>query len=143
MAEGYSKGRMPALQKWLTMNLAKIASALAVVGVLAGGGSAFLARSASVASASSNAPARATKVASTSAASAKPVVVTSTAPAAPTAADKFNTWNDGTGSTLLVDALGVLSQAKSDAAAQNLAALEADASALVASGNAALTGPRG
>jgi hypothetical protein len=132
------------------MSIAKIASALTVAGLLTGGGAAILLGSASAEA--SGAPATA-RLATHSAAPAKPATSAKTAtpvtsvppvsarPAAPTAAAKFSTWMDGTGGTVMVTDLGVLSQAKSDAAARNVAALEADAGALVASGSASLADP--
>ncbi len=123
----------------------KIVSAVVPIALLAGGGAAYLARSTPAAAALSATPASAGQLASPSAAPIKPVTsaqpVTSAKPAAATASDKFNTWINGIGATLLENDLGVLSQTKADAAAQNVAALQADASALITAGNASLADP--
>jgi hypothetical protein len=111
------------------MNLAKITTAVVLAGLLAGGGGAYLARSASPGRPAPASPAT----------MARPPGGPATATL--TASERFNNWIDGSGGTLLENAFGILSQTKSDAAARNLAGLKADASALVAYGKAALADP--
>jgi hypothetical protein len=149
------------------MKLVKIASVLAVAGLVAGGGAAYLAKS-GPAAAARGASAAAAGLAGHSGARGKlikrlkpvtlvapvrplkpvrpPVIaavtpVVTAKPAAPTASGKFNIWLDDTGRALLYHDFAVLSQARSDAAARNMAALEADAGALSAAGNASLADP--
>ena len=146
------------------MKLVKIASVLAVAGLVAGGGAAYLAKS-GTAAAARGASAAAAGLAGHSGARGKlikpvtlvapvrplkpvrpPVIaavtpVVTAKPAAPTASEKFNIWLDGTGRALLYRDFAVLSQARSDAAARNMAALDADAGALFAAGNASLADP--
>jgi hypothetical protein len=125
------------LQNGAEMNIIKIASALAVAGLLSGGGAALLTAHTTPASAASHTPAATTTVTRT-AAPAKPVTPAAAQPAAPTAAAKFTTWMNGTGGTVMVTDLGVLSQAKADAAAADITGLKADASALITAGDASL-----
>jgi hypothetical protein len=152
------------------MKLVKIASVLAVAGLVAGGGAAYLAKS-GTAAAARGASAAAAGLAGHSGARGKlikrlkpvtlvapvrplkpvtpatpPVIaavtpVVTAKPAAPTASEKFNIWLDDTGRALLYHDFAVLSQARSDAAARNMAALEADAGSLSAAGNASLADP--
>jgi hypothetical protein len=147
------------------MKLVKIASVLAVAGLVAGGGAAYLAKS-GTASAARGASAAAAGLASHSVAPlklikrvkpvtltapvqrVKPVTPTAPAappvtakPAAPAASEKFSIWLDDTGRALLYHDFAVLSEARSDAAARNMAALEADAGTLSAAGNASLADP--
>jgi hypothetical protein len=151
------------------MKLVKIASVLAVAGLVAGGGAAYLAKSGTAAAAGGAsaaaglaghsgapvklikrlkpvtlvAPARPLKPATP----ATPPVIAAVTPvvtakaAAPTASEKFTIWLDDTGRALLYHDFAVLSQARSDAAARNMAALEADAGSLSAAGNASLADP--
>jgi hypothetical protein len=163
------------------MKIVKIASALAVAGLVAGGGAAYLAKS-GTASAARGASAAAAGLGGHSAApgqlikQVKPVTLVAPVkpvkpatpatppitapvtapvtgagppitapvaarPAAPSAAEQFNVWLDGTGRALLDHDFAVLSQARSDAAARNMAALDADAGSLSAAGNASLADP--
>ena len=153
------------------MNVARIASALAVAGLLAGGGAAYLARPASDAAASraptitpamaspstapapflanGGQPARAAKQAK----AARRVTAQGSGPAGPIAAKpavarasatqsaRFTAWANHGGRALLLNSLGILSKAKSDAAVKNIAALETDSGTLIADGNACLADP--
>jgi sulfur transfer complex TusBCD TusB component (DsrH family) len=160
------------------MNVARIASALAVAGLLAGGGAAYLARPASDAAAS-RAPTITPAMASPSAAPAEPLLARGgqpaqaaqaarqaqqagaakqgtaqgSGPAGPIAAKpavarasatqsaRFTAWANHGGRALLLNSLGILSKAKSDAAVKNIAALETDSGTLIADGNACLADP--
>jgi hypothetical protein len=117
------------------MNITKIASALAVAGLLAGGGAALLASHTTAAAAATHTTTVTTTTAPAAPAAAAPAAAK---PAAPTAADKLSTWMNSTGATVMVTDLGVLSQAKADAAAADITALQADASALITAGTASL-----
>jgi hypothetical protein len=154
------------------MNVARIASALAVAGLLAGGGAAYLARPASPAAASRApagtammarphaAPAKAAKAVKqvrpvsarggARATSVKQVTAKGRGPAVakPAAARaaasppaRFTAWANHGGRALLLNSLGILTKAKSDAAVKNIAALQADSGTLIADGNACLADP--
>jgi hypothetical protein len=157
------------------MNVARLVSAVAVAGLLAGGGAAYLARPASDAAAS-RAPTITPTMASPSAAPAKPflasggqaaraakqaqqaraakqVTAQGSGPAGPitakpavarasaTQSARFTAWANHGGRALLLNSLGILSKAKSDAAVKNIAALETDSGTLIADGNACLADP--
>ena len=151
------------------MNVARIASALAVAGLLAGGGAAYLARPASNAAAS-RAPTSTPTMASPSAAPVKPLLARggqaakavkqvkqvtakgsgraepiAAKPAIPRAAAtqsaRFTAWANHGGRALLMNSLGILAKTKSDGAVKNIAALEADSGTLIADGNACLADP--
>ena len=154
------------------MNVARIASALAVAGLLAGGGAAYLARPASHAAAS-RAPAGTAMMGRPHGAPAKPAKAVKQArpvsarggarhtsvkqvtangrgpavakPAAARAAAsppaRFTAWANHGGRALLLNSLGILTKAKSDAAVKNIAALQADSGTLIADGNACLADP--
>jgi len=162
------------------MNVAKIASALAVAGLLAGGGAAYLAKPAAEAAASRT-PTISPAMAGQAAAAAWPFLARGAPPAktvkplsAPGAAGfksvsqvtvrggraagaaaaqpaaaraaaaqpaRFTAWANHGGRALLLNSLGILSKTKSDAAVQNIAALEADSGTLIADGNACLADP--
>ena len=151
------------------MNVARIASALAVAGLLAGGGAAYLARPASNAAAS-RAPTSTPTMASPSAAPVKPLLARGGQPAkavkqvkqvtakgsepsepiaakpaipraAATQSARFTAWANHGGRALLMNSLGILAKTKSDGAVKNIAALEADSGTLIADGNACLADP--
>jgi hypothetical protein len=148
------------------MNVARIASALAVAGLLAGGGAAYLARPASNAAAS-RAPTGTPTMASPSAAPVKPLLARGGQPAkavkqvtakgrgpaepiaakpaipraAATQSARFTAWANHGGRALLMNSLGILAKTKSDGAVKNIAALEADSGTLIADGNACLADP--
>jgi hypothetical protein len=151
------------------MNVARIASALAVAGLLAGGGAAYLARPASDAAASGG-PAGTAMMASPAAAPVKAVkqgrpvsarggarhtsVKQATAqgrgpavakPAAARAAAtqpaRFTAWANHGGRALLLASIGILTKTRSDGAVKNVAALQADSGTLIADGNACLADP--
>jgi hypothetical protein len=117
---------------------AKIVSVVALLGLLAGAGAGYLWRPVHVTAASS---------ATLGSAATPGSAVTSggTAPAGSTATgaatERFEDWINGTGGTLLENSIGVLAQARSDAAADDYARLESDGSSLIASGSAALADP--
>jgi hypothetical protein len=148
------------------MNVARIASALAVAGLLAGGGAAYLARPASDAAASRG-PAGTAMMASPSAAPVQPllarggqparavkqVTAKGGGPAGPIAAKpaaaraavsppaRFTAWANHGGRALLLNSIGILTKTKSDGAVKNIAALQADSGTLIADGNACLADP--
>jgi hypothetical protein len=151
------------------MNVARIASALAVAGLLAGGGAAYLARPVSNAAAS-RAPTSTPTMASPSAAPVKPLLARGGQPAkavkqvkqgtakdsgpaepiaakpaipraAATQSARFTAWANHGGRALLMNSLGILAKTKSDGAVKNIAALEADSGTLIADGNACLADP--
>jgi hypothetical protein len=115
---------------------AKIVSAVALLGLLAGAGAGYLWRPVHVTAASR---------AASSAAPGSTAIPGSTAPPgsvpAGAATERFEDWINGTGGTLLENSIGVLAQARSDAAADDYARLESDGSSLIASGSAALADP--
>jgi hypothetical protein len=151
------------------MNVARIASALAVAGLLAGGGAAYLARPASHAAAS-RAPAGAAMMARPHAAPAKAVeqvrpvsgrggarhtsvkqvtaqgrgpavAKPAAARAAATQSARFIAWANHGGRALLLASIGILTKTRSDGAVKNVAALQADSGTLIADGNACLADP--
>jgi hypothetical protein len=159
------------------MNVARLVSAVAVAGLLAGGGAAYLARPASDAAdrglagpatmaspsavpdqpllagagaqvkpfkqARGGKPAKAPKQVTTQGSgpagpiAAKPAV----AQASATQSARFTAWANHGGRALLLNSIGILSKAKSDAAVKNIAALETDSGTLIADGNACLADP--
>jgi hypothetical protein len=145
------------------MNVARIASALAVAGLLAGGGAAYLARPASNAAAS-RAPMRIPTLASPSAAPVQPLLARGGQPAravkqvtakggrpavakpaaaraAATQSARFTAWANHGGRALLLASIGILTKTRSDGAVKNVAALQADSGTLIADGNACLADP--
>jgi|CZLB01.1.fsa_nt_gi hypothetical protein len=106
------------------MKRARIASALAVAGLLAGGGAVYLA---------SHVDSGATLV------SAK--AIPTCLPAVHTTSERFDTWIKGKGTVVLKDGLGVLASGKIGATAKNVAKLQADGNALITGGKAALAEP--
>jgi hypothetical protein len=148
------------------MKVARIVSALAVAGLLAGGGAAYLARPASHAAAS-RAPSGAPTMASPSAAPVTPLLARGGQPAravkqvtakggrpagpagakpaaaraAATQSARFTAWANHGGRALLLASIGILTKTRSDGAVKNVAALQADSGTLIADGNACLADP--
>jgi hypothetical protein len=116
------------------MKRVTLISALAVAGLLAGGGTAYLTRPADTTGAS-GAPI------SAAAYSANPSASPSPSQSAGTMTARFNTWIDGAGGTMLENSLAILYKARADATAKNVAALEADGSGLVTTGDTSLAHP--
>src|ERR1700728_879973 len=97
---------------------ARIVSAVAVVGLLAGAGAGYLWRPVHVTAAS-------TATLGSAATPGSAVTSGGTAPAGSTATgaatERFEDWINGTGGTLLENSIGVLAQARTDAAADDYA----------------------
>jgi hypothetical protein len=106
------------------MKRARIASAVAVAGLLAGGGVVYLA---------SHVDSGATLV------SAK--AIPTCLPAAGTTSARFDTWIKGKGRVVLKDGLGILANTKTNATANNVAKRQADGNTLITGGKAALADP--
>jgi len=108
-----------------------------MVGLLAGGGGAYLTRPAQAASSDPGGAASAASAASSAAPSAAP---TPTSPAN-AAAVSFKIWITGVGGRLLENSLAVLTDTRADAVSADYSGLESDGGALVSSGQAALADP--
>jgi len=106
------------------MKPARIASAIALTGLLAGGGVAYL---------TSHGDSGATL------ASAK--AIPSCLPAAGTTSARFDTWIKGKGTVVLKDGLGILANSKINGTAKNVARLQADGATLITGAKAALAEP--
>jgi hypothetical protein len=127
------------------MNRAKVIAVvamLAIAGVLAGAGAAaYLATPTGMVFSDALAD-----IAHRAAASPIPTTLSTPIPAAApatpgTAAERFETWIEGPGGTLLENSLAVLYQAEADAKAGNIDALEAEGNALVTSADTSLDDP--
>src|ERR1039457_6810115 len=106
------------------MKRARIASALAVAGLLAGGGAVYLA---------SHVDSGATLV------SAK--AIPTCLPAVHTTSERFDTWIKGKGTVVLKDGLGVLASGKIGATAKNVAKLRQEGKGLSTGARALPPGP--
>jgi hypothetical protein len=115
---------------------ARVISGFAVVGLLAGGGGAYLTRPAQATAPSSD-PGGTASAASSATSSAAPSPTSS----ANAAAESFNAWITGAGGRLLENSLAVLTDTRADAVSANYSGLESDGSSLVACGQAALADP--